>query len=79
MAEIVGRREVLLSTAVARLGRYNDVVAAAYRTTFAFEEVIRCRAPDRRPGRPRRPTATLVLGACGAVARTCCSHLDTHS
>ena len=41
--------EVLLSAAVARLGRYNDVVAAAYRTTFAFEEVIRCRAPDPRP------------------------------
>jgi len=67
--------EVLLSAAVARLGRYNDVVAAAYRTTFAFEEVIRCRAPDRRPAPPATDAGPRRL----RCARTCCSHLDTHS
>ena len=48
--------EVLMTADTTRLSRYNDEVAAAYRTTVAFEEMMRNRAPGRAPQRP-----TLIL------------------
>merc|ERR1712185_34082 len=48
--------EVLMTADTTRLRRYNDEGAAAYRTTVAFEEMMRNRAPGRAPQRP-----TLIL------------------
>ena len=48
--------EVLMTADTTRLSRYNDEVAAAYRATVAFEEMMRNRAPGRAPQRP-----TLIL------------------
>ena len=65
--------EVLLMADSTRLSRYNDEVAAAYRTTIAFEEMMRGRAPDRAPQRPTLILATdasTVMGTeMGVVQR----------
>jgi len=65
--------EVLLMADPTRLSRYNDEVAAAYRTTITFEEMMRGRAPDRAPQRPMLILATdasTVMGTeMGVVQR----------
>ena len=65
--------EVLMTADTTRLSRYNDEVAAAYRTTVAFEEMMRNRAPGRAPQRPTLILATdasTVMGTeMGVVQR----------
>merc|ERR1712185_202059 len=65
--------EVLMTADTTRLSQYNDEVAAAYRTTVAFEEMMRNRAPGRAPQRPTLILATdasTVMGTeMGVVQR----------
>ena len=65
--------EVLMTADTTRLSRYNDEVASAYRTTVAFEEMMRNRAPGRAPQRPTLILATdasTVMGTeMGVVQR----------